>query len=221
MKSCKVFDITPVISEKIGVFPGDVSFQRKVSLDFQKGNNLLLSAIETTLHLGAHADSSSHYHVDGSGIEKRPLTSYFGKTQVIHVRPRRGERVSLKDLEGKKIQAPRVLFFTDSFPDPNNWNSDFMALSPEVIDHLAKAKVILVGIDTPSVDPESSKALESHQALYRNQMAVLEGIVLSGVPEGLYSLVALPLPIQNADASPVRAILIEDSEIFESRQFVF
>lgn len=221
MKSCKVFDISPVITEKIGVFPGDVSFQRKISLDFKKGHHLLLSAIETTLHLGAHADSSSHYHANGEGVDQRDLSAYFGKVQIIRVKSRRGERVSLSDLEEKKILAPRVLFATESFPDPNNWNSDFMALSPEVIDFLGKSKVILVGIDTPSVDPEESKALESHQALFRNKMAVLEGVVLAHVPEGLYSLVALPLALKDADASPVRALLFENSELFESQSFQF
>jgi arylformamidase len=38
-------------------------------------------------------------------------------------------------------------------------------------------------------------------------MAILEGLVLSGVPDGLYELIALPLKLVGFDASPVRAIL--------------
>jgi arylformamidase len=215
----KVYDLTPLIHSGLGVFPGDVTFQRNISLDFQKGQNLLLSSITSTLHLGAHADSSSHYHSQGEGVEKRPLTSFFGRAQVIRVSPRRGGRIRLSDIQGVSVQAPRVLFSTGTFPDPNHWNSDFMALSPEVILELHRQAVVLVGIDTPSVDPEDSKALESHQALYSTNMSVLEGLVLEKVPEGLYSLVAMPLPIQNADASPVRALLFEDPNLFPETDF--
>lgn len=211
----KYFDITPAINEKLAVFPGDVSFKRNISMDYKSGDHLQLSSIQTTLHLGAHADSSGHYHAAGEGIEFRNLQCYFGKAQVIEVNISRGERILLKDIEGQRISAERVLFKTRSFPDPYNWNSDFNSLSPEVIEYLHAHKVVLVGIDTPSVDPETSKDLESHQALFKTKMAVLEGIVLDKVSPGLYSLVALPLPIQGADASPVRALLFENSNIFQ------
>lgn len=214
----KVFDITPEIDEKLAVFPGDVPFERNIAMDFKSGDHLLLSAIKTTLHLGAHADSSSHYHRDGVGVEQRQLTAYFGQAQVISVSLRLGERISLADLK-TEIKAPRVLFKTNSFPNPKKWNSDFMSLSPEVIEFLHSKKVVLVGIDTPSVDPENSKALESHQALFKTKMAVLEGIVLTQIPDGVYTLVALPLPIKNADASPVRALLFEEPDLFPEQQY--
>ena len=200
----KIYDITPLINSKLAVFPGDVAFQRNISMDTSKGQHLTLSSIQTTLHLGAHADSSNHYHVDGLGVEARPLSAFLGRAQVIHIKKRMGERITMLDLKDKKILAPRILFATGSFPNPELWNSDFMSLSPEVIEHLHSQKCVLVGIDTPSVDPEQSKALESHQALYRTGMAVLEGLILRQIPEGVYSLIALPLPIENADASPVR-----------------
>lgn len=214
----KVFDITPEITNEIAVFPGDVPFSRDISMDFAKGDHLLLSSIRTTLHLGAHADSSSHYHAQGSGVEKRPLEAYFGPTQVITVPLKKNARIGVGDFK-VKIKAPRVLFKTGSFPDPKKWNSDFMSLSPELIQFLHSQGVVLVGIDTPSVDPEDSKALESHQALFQSKMAVLEGIVLSQVPDGVYSMVALPLPIKNADASPVRALLFEEPTLFSDEKY--
>ena len=61
-----------------------------------------------------------------------------------------------------------------------------------------------------------SKALESHQALFRHDLAVLEGLILDQVAPGLYSLVALPLALKDADASPVRAILLEKDSLRES-----
>ncbi len=206
MKS-KIYDLTPKISPRLGVFPGDQSFQRNVALSMKKGAHLELSSLTTTVHLGAHADAPSHYHVTGQDISQRPLNRYLGKAQVVRVKglgPK--ERVRPEHV-ARKIEAPRVLIDTGTFPDPENWNSDFAAFSPELLDWLSGQGVKLVGIDTPSVDPEDSKALEAHQALYRGDFAVLEGLALNGVPEGIYTLIALPLPIEEGDASPVRAIL--------------
>ena len=103
--------------------------------------------------------------------------------------------------------APRILFRTGTFPDHRRWNNDFASLSPELVDDLYHHGVRLIGIDTPSVDPFDSKALEAHHAFARNDMAILEGLVLAGIEEGEYELIALPLRIKGADASPVRAVL--------------
>jgi arylformamidase len=204
----KVFDISPEVSEGIAVFPGDTPYRRKVALDFSKGDNLVLSAIETTVHAGAHTDAPNHYHERGTGIETRDLSFYMGECQVVSVKIPRGERIQPKDLVDVKIKARRVLFKTGSFPDPNQWSGDFNSLSPQLIELLAGKGVVLVGIDTPSIDPEQDKALESHQAIYKKDLAILEGLVLDQVPDGLYTLIALPLKLKGADASPVRAVLV-------------
>jgi arylformamidase len=210
----KIYDISPLISNRIAVFPGDQKFERKVFMDFPKGDHLALSSILTTVHLGAHTDAPNHYHCEGQSIDQRDLHYYLGPCQVISVQLPRGERITqqhmAKSLKGNPIQAPRVLFKTGSFPNSDQWNGDFNSFSPELIDELARQKVVLIGIDTPSVDPADSKALESHQAVFRNNLAILEGIVLDEVPDGLYTLIALPLKIEGADASPVRAILVSD-----------
>lgn len=209
----KIWDISPVISEKTAVFPGDVPYSREVSLAFDHGHHLTLSAMRTTLHLGAHADASNHYHSSGKGIDQRPLERYLGSCQVVKVSIPRGERISPEHIAGLAITEPRVLFSTGSFPDPDKWNGDFNSLSPELIDQLATRGVMLVGIDTPSVDPADSKGLESHQAIFRHDFCVLEGLILDHVPAGRYTLVALPLPLKDADASPVRAILLEPDQL--------
>ena len=206
----KIIDITPPITSELAVFPGDVPFARNISMDFSLGHHLQLSSFQSTFHLGAHADSSSHYHKEGKGVEARNLSAYLGPCQVVNVETQTGSRI-FPSMVKDPIQAPRVLFRTMSFPNPNVWTSDFMSLSPELIDFLYEKKVILVGIDTPSVDPADSKALESHQKIYERELCVLEGLLLNDVQPGLYQLVALPLPFVGADASPVRAVLLQDS----------
>jgi arylformamidase len=204
------YDISPEISEELAVFPGDTSFSRRITVDFAGGANYLASSIHGTVHLGAHVDAPNHYNKGSPGIEARRLEYYLGECQVISVQLSRGERVQPAHISGVKIRATRVLFRTGSFPDPDQWNDDFNSLSPELIRALGDQGVILVGIDTPSIDPADDKLLETHQAIHARDMAVLEGIVLNEVPDGVYTLIALPLKIRGADASPVRAILIGD-----------
>ena len=101
---------------------------------------------------------------------------------------------------------------TDSFPDPTNFNEDFNSLSPQLVDFLRAQDVVMIGIDTPSIDPFTDKSLESHQAVAKHDMAVLEGLALAHVDPGIYTLIALPLRLLGADASPVRAALLQDIE---------
>lgn len=207
-----IIDISPMLNEEMAVFPGDQAFSRDVIMDFSKGHHMVLSSIRFTVHIGAHTDAPSHYHPNGESIEKRDLSLYMGPCQVIQVSIAMGQRIRVEDLGGVKILKQRVLFKTQSFPDPYRWNSDFCSLSTELVEFLAESNVLLVGIDTPSVDPESSKDLEAHHMIYSKNMAILEGVVLDRVEPGVYSLVALPLKIQGGDASPVRAVLIKSND---------
>ncbi len=203
-----ILDISPLISERMAVWPGDIPFSRVVSAAMEHGDNLELSSITATLHLGAHADAPSHYIRAGAGMADVDLAPYVGPCQVVRVSLPRGARILPSHIG--ELRAPRVLFRTDSFPDPESFDEDFNSLSPELVEHLHGQGCVLVGLDTPSADPFESKALESHQALARTGMRNLEGLALGHVEPGLYTLIALPLKIEGADASPVRAILMPD-----------
>ena len=202
-----LIDISPLVDPAIHVWPGDTPYVHTINLDMAGGANITLSDIRTTVHVGAHADAPNHYVAGGDDIASRRLDYYIGPCVVIGVDVGRGERIMPRHIDAERITASRVLFRTGTFPDPRGWNDDFAALSPELVDFLHGRGVILVGIDTPSVDPFESKELEAHQALGRHDMANLEGLVLDGVEDGDYELIALPLRLRNADASPVRAVL--------------
>lgn len=214
-----LYDISPVVSERTAVFPGDTPLRRRRLMSFGGGQALELSTLETTVHLGAHADAPCHYHPEGVGISERDPLLYVGVAQVIRVDLPRGERIFpdhlTQSLKGSPIRAPRVLLATRSFPDPDRWNGDFNSLSPELVRWLASHGVRLVGIDTPSVDPADDRVLLSHQAIQACDLAILEGLVLEGVPEGIYTLIAPPLRLEGADASPVRALLLSSPAILE------
>ena len=200
-------DISPPIDSSIQVWPGDTPFAHSINLDMKAGANITLSEIHTTVHVGAHADAPAHYVRDGMDIASRRLEFYIGRCVVLRVPVRRGERVIVEHLDGKVLSAPRVLLRTGTFPNPRKWNNDFAYLSPALVEHLYQHGVMLVGIDTPSVDAFDSKTLEAHQVFAHNDMAMLEGLMLDHVEEGEYELIAPPLPLVGADASPVRAVL--------------
>ena len=102
---------------------------------------------------------------------------------------------------------PRVLVRTYTRMPVDRWDPHLAAYAPATVQRLADLGVRLIGIDTASIDPADSKTLDSHQVIRRSGLRVLENLVLDDVPEGDYELIALPLKLVQADASPVRAIL--------------
>ncbi|MEX2218158.1 MAG: cyclase family protein [Phycisphaerales bacterium] len=204
-----ILDITPPVTPAMGVWPGDTPLSREVLCDIARGDTVTLSTLRATVHLGAHADGPVHYGLGARGVGEMPLEHYLGPCRVIDARVARGRRVLPADLDGGPgaISEQRVLIRTGTFPDYKRWNSDFAALSPELVEALAARGVITAGIDTPSVDLQDSKDLPAHKAILRHGMAILEGLDLSKAPAGRYELIALPLKLMGFDGSPVRAVL--------------
>jgi arylformamidase len=202
----RIFDISPPITEALAVWPGDTPLRREVLLDMNQGDNITLSSLHVTAHLGAHADGPNHYGRGARGIDARPLDDFLGPCQVIRAVAAPRARIGLKDLQGP-ITDERVLLCTGTYPDPNQFREDFAALEPGLVDQLHELGVRLIGVDTPSVDLFDSKDLPAHRRFLVHDMAVLEGLVLAGVSPGRYELIALPLRLVDYDASPVRAVL--------------
>lgn len=201
-----IFDITPRVSPTLAVWPGDTPPSREVLLDIAAGDTVTLSTMRATVHLGAHADAPSHYGVGARTIDQQPLERYVGLCQVMGVVASRGARVGPEDLVAP-LAAPRVILVTGTFPDPDAFTPDFAALSPQLVDWLHERGVRLIGIDTPSVDLFDDRALLAHSRCLAHDIAILEGLAVSQVPDGLYELIALPLRLVGFDASPVRAVL--------------
>ena len=201
-----LYDISPRITPSLAVWPGDTPPSREVLLDLARGDSVTLSTLHATVHLGSHADAPSHYGKEAGDIAGRPLDRYLGPCDVMRVTVPRGGLVT-PDLLPRAPTTPRLLLATGTFPDPTRFNEDFAALAPELLDQLHDLGVSLVGVDTPSVDPFSSKVLAAHRRCLEHDVAILEGLVLRDVPEGRYELIALPLALVGFDASPVRAVL--------------
>ena len=204
----RLWDISPPIAANSPLFPGDTAYSQQWTATIAPGCPVNLSAITMSPHIGAHADAPLHYGAGAATIGQVSLDPYLGPCRVIHaigcgplVRPEHLAHAAT-DL------PPRVLVRT-CIKAPTQWSPEFSAFAPETIAWLAAMKVRLVGIDSQSVDPADSKTLDSHHLLLHHELRVLENLVLDDVPAGDYELIALPLKLMTADASPVRAVLRE------------
>lgn len=204
-----LWDISPPVHAGSPVFPGDAAFDRRWTWTMGPGCPVNVSTLTLSPHTGAHADAPLHYDPDGAAIGAVALEPYLGRCRVIHA-VARGPLVLWQHLEHALDHLPpRVLVRTYAQAPVDRWDPDLAAFHPDTVARLADRGVLLIGIDTASIDPADSKDLASHQVIRRRGLRVLENLVLDGVPEGDYELIALPLKLTTADASPVRAILRE------------
>jgi len=203
-----LWDISPPVSALSPVFPGDTAYAQQWAARIAPGCPVNVSAITLSPHIGAHADAPLHYDDAGAAIGAVDLAPYLGPCRVIHAIGC-GPLIEWAHIEHAVAQLPpRVLVRTYAH-QPEGWDPDLAAFAPHTVERLADLGVRLIGIDTASIDPAESKALPSHQVIRRRGLRVLENLVLDAVPEGDYELIALPLKLISADASPVRAVLRE------------
>jgi len=202
-----LWDLSPAIHPGLAVWPGDTRYaeERTWHLDHQCPVNV--SRITLSTHTGSHADAPLHFDPEGEAIGAVPLDPYIGPCRLIDVTAS-GPLVKPEVVQtGLDPGVRRVLLRTTGRSDPDRWPAGFTALHPATADMLGERGIVLIGIDTPSMDPEESKAMPAHKAIRRHRMAILEGLVLAGIPPGDYELIAPPLKLANADAAPVRALL--------------
>jgi len=205
----KIWDISPPVAPGSPVFPGDTPYAQEWSAALAPGCPVNVSRITLSPHVGAHADAPLHYDSDGAAVGALDLAPYLGPCRVVHAIGK-GQLVEWEHLQhAVRDLPPRVLVRTYQRMPIDRWDAQLAAFAPEAIERLAALGVKLVGIDTASIDPAQSKSLDSHQAIRRLGLRVLENLVLDEVPEGDYELIALPLKLMTADASPVRAVLRE------------
>jgi arylformamidase len=205
--SAPLWDISPPVDAGAPVFPGDAAFEQRWAARIGPGCPVNVSTLTLSPHTGAHADAPLHYDDDGAAIGAVPLAPFIGPCRVIHAIDC-GPLIEWRHIaHAAAALPPRVLVRTYRRAPIERWDPNLPAYAPATVERLADAGVLLIGIDTASIDPAASKALDSHQVIRRRGLRVLENLVLDEVPEGDYELIALPLKLTTACASPVRAVL--------------
>lgn len=203
----RLYDITQPVRAGIPVWPGDTEYAETRNWAIGPQCPVNVSRLTLSTHTGTHADAPLHYDADGAAIGDVDLTPYLGPALVLHM----PQGLPLVEPDHLLPRVPagtaRLLLRTYAAFPHAAWDSSFTALAAATIDGLAAQGVRLIGVDAPSLDPQTSKTMEAHMAVRRHGMAILEGLVLDDVPEGFFELIALPLRLATADASPVRAVL--------------
>jgi arylformamidase len=203
----RLWDISPPLQPGTPVFPGDAPFELRWTARLAAGDAVNLSALTLSPHTGAHADAPLHYSADGAAAGALDLAPFLGPCRVIHAIGR-GPLLLWQHLSHALAAPlpPRVLVRTHA-RSPSGWDPALTAFAPDTVMRLADAGVRLIGIDTASIDPADSTTLPSHQVIRQRDLRVLENLLLDDVPAGDYELIALPLKLMTAEASPVRAVL--------------
>jgi arylformamidase len=202
-----LWDISPPIHPATPVWPGDTPVTVERVWRMEAGSPVNVARVTLSPHTGAHTDAPLHYDAEGAPIGDVPLDTYIGACRVIDCIG--ATPVVLPEHVQAALDGipPRVLLRTYASAPQDRWDSAFCAVAPETVDLLAAHGVRLIGIDTPSLDPQESKTMDAHHRIRAHRMAILEGVVLDAVAPGDYELIALPLKFATLDASPVRAVL--------------
>ncbi len=201
-----LIDISQPLIRGVPVWPGDTEFAFDLAWRKEESGSVNVGRITMSTHTGTHIDAPFHFEDDGSKVIELDPAVYVGHARLIDLFG--VESIGAEDLEGRVPGGiTRLLIRTGSWRDRDGFPDNITYLRPDAAPLLADRGVRLVGVDVPSVDPIDSKDLPAHHALHANGVHILEGLVLDGVEPGDYGLISLPLPLQESDGSPVRAML--------------
>lgn len=205
-----ITDITRPLSPTSAVWPGDEPLSMCWTQSHGAGA-AAVSCIRLSPHIGTHLDAPLHLDPSGGDVASVPLGVCVGRCEVVAL-PGHDHPITREDLSSAwSPSAPRVLFSTGMWPAGAPIPRAFASLSPALVEFLAGAGVVLVGLDTPSVDEPSAAGLAVHRSCVAHGIVILEGLDLDRVPPGFFTLVAVPLRLEGAEASPVRAFLVGEA----------
>ncbi|WP_433747103.1 arylformamidase [Falsibacillus pallidus] len=205
----KIIDISQRLHNQIPVWPGDTPFTFGLSWTMEDSGSVNVGKLEMSAHTGTHIDAPYHFDSDGARVADLPLERFIGKALVVDLTGASlisKEELSKFDFSG----VSKVLIKTGSWTDRSRFPDTITTVHENTAPFLKEQGIDLIGVDVPSVDELDSKGLPSHHSLQRYDIQILEGIVLDSVEPGLYNLIALPLPLAEADGCPVRAVLIQE-----------
>ena len=190
----KIYDISQEVFS-CAVYPGNSSPEKQALYSTQDGDLYNLTAFAMCAHNGTHIDAPFHFLSNGKTVEKMDLTHFVGDCFVA----RHQGDVTAQDAEmilSRACGVQRILI------------AGKVTVTAEAAEIFAKSSIKLLGNEGQTVGPEDAP-MQVHLILLKQEIALLEGIVLRDVPEGHYFLSAAPLNLGGADGAPCRAYLID------------
>lgn len=199
-------DISVTLSETLPAFPGDpaIEFAHASSVP----DPFHLTRLSFGSHAGTHIDAPAHLIKDGATVDAIPLATLIGTCRVIDLRDRT-QPISSDDLKASNLAGTRRLLLrtrNSELWQQNNFDKNYLGLTPAAADYLVDLGIQLVGIDYLSIEPFNSEG-EGHRILLQAGTVILEGLDLSDVEPGNFELICLPLKLSGIDGAPCRAVL--------------
>lgn len=157
------------------------------------------SLIQTNTHAGTHADAFCHF-VDGAeAMEEMELQMYYGLCRVLTFPE--NAILTRQDFEGKLEGISRICIH----------GGGYTYLDESAVSYLVECGLKLLVTDAWSPGPlGNEKAI--HYPLLSNGVGIVENVVLDGILDGDYLIIAFPAKFDGCDGAPVRAVLITEEQ---------
>lgn len=211
MNMKKIHDVSMPLRKGMPCFPGDPAFQKRFFARMSRGDVADTSFLTMSAHTGTHIDAPSHMLAgDRRTLDRIPLAAFFGPARLFHFpRAKRIDAAMLARLDWRGIE--RALFRTSNsarWAEGAHFFKKFVTFTADAARFLAARRLMLVGIDSLSIDPYESEDHPAHRTFLTRGIAVVEGMYFAGVPAGDYLLSCAPLRITGGDGAPARAVLV-------------
>jgi arylformamidase len=211
----RLIDVSLEIGPDLLVWPGNPGVAVTPASRISRGDSSNVSEIRLGSHTGTHLDPPFHFLDEGATADDLPLDLMMGEATVADLRGTAGpigpDELDSLSLPGK---ATRLLLRTDNSSlwatGPGAFPDTYVCVSPEGARWVVDQGIRLIGIDFLSIEVRGAPGHPTHRTLLEAGVVILEGLDLSGVEPGEYTLVCFPLKIAGGDGAPTRAVLLED-----------
>ncbi|WP_042476293.1 cyclase family protein [Bacillus ndiopicus] len=203
-------DITQPLNKNIATWAGDTKFIYETVATKEQTGSVNVGMLQMSLHSGTHMDAPFHFDSDGHTFEQLDFERCIGKVVVIECLD--NDLIEVAQVEGKIAGVKAIFFKTKTIANAHIFPQEVPTLTLETVAYLKECGINLIGVDVPSVDKVASKELPIHHALAQQDIYIVENLLLEHVDAGRYDMIILPLLIEGADGSPVRAVIKEEEQ---------
>src|SRR5579884_804215 len=212
--SSKWLDVSVPIYAGMVHFPDNPTITIDTISRVERGDICTLSRLTIGSHTGTHIDAPNHFLPGGAGAEKTPLENLIGPARVIEIKD--PDAVKADELRAHNLGTGESLLFKTSNSElcwkTSEFVQPFVSIAEDAASYLASLNTLAAGIDYLSAGSP-----ETHRTLLGAGVVIIEGLNLSGVSQGRYQLLCLPLKILGGDGAPARVLLRASDGIDESK----
>lgn len=209
----RIYDISLTISPDLPTWPGDPPVVIGRVAKIEEGANANVSRMDMGVHTGTHVDAPFHFLSDGKGVEHLPLDRLIGRAYVLNLSEADMITAPVLKQSGIPSDTRRLLIKTRNSHywahGERDFQTGFVGIHADGAEFLVNLGIKLIGIDYLSVAPYK-QSRPTHETLIKAGVVIVEGLNLSEITEGHYTLYCLPLKLAGCDGAPARAILLSD-----------